>query len=83
MPTLVHAYFIFAKFFFGPNTTIGLVHDFFFENPILGLGGYEIFKKFTNTKTILACSNVNTKEYKMIKRPHLFKQNFGGLCIDL
>jgi hypothetical protein len=84
LPTLVHTYFIFANFFFGPNTTTGLVYDFFFfKNPILRLGGYEFLKFFMNTKTSLTCSNVNTKEYEMKKRPNLFKQNFGGLCIDL
>jgi hypothetical protein len=40
------------------------------------------FKKFTNTKISLACSNVNTKEYEMKKRLNILKQNFGGLCID-
>jgi hypothetical protein len=83
LPTLVHTYFTFAKFFFGPNTTIGLVHDFFFKSLILRLGGYEIYIFFTNTKISLACSNVNTKEYKMKRRLNIFKQNFGGLCIDL
>jgi len=42
----------------------------------------KIIKKNTNTKTSLACSNVNTKQYEMKKMPNLFKQNFGGLCID-
>jgi hypothetical protein len=42
----------------------------------------KIILKNTNTKTSLACSNVNTKQYEMKKMPNLFKQNFGGLCID-
>jgi len=30
----------------------------------------------------LACSNANTKQYEMKKMPNIFRQNFGGLCID-
>ncbi len=75
LPTLVHTYFIFAKFFFGPNTTTGLVHDFF-QKPNIRTRLVWKKKKNTNTKTSLACSNVNTKQYEMKKMPSLFKQNF-------